>query len=112
MKLLFDHNLSPRLVGRLSDLYPDSNHLFNLQLDTVEDSIVWQYALKHEFTIVTKDSDFSELSLIQGFPPKIIWIRIGNCTTNEIESLIRSRAEDIKTFNSELSLGVMVLSRS
>jgi predicted nuclease of predicted toxin-antitoxin system len=45
MKLLFDHNLSPRLVKRLADLYPDSNHLFNLNLDTAEDFLVWQYAL-------------------------------------------------------------------
>ena len=72
MKLLFDHNLSPRLVNRLGDLYPNSNHLFNLGLDTVEDFIIWQYARDNEFIIVTKDSDFSELSLVGGFPPKVI----------------------------------------
>ena len=63
MKLLFDHNLSPRLVSRFADLYPDSNHLFNLNLDTAEDSFVWEYA-DNDFTIVTKDSDFYELSLL------------------------------------------------
>ena len=110
MKLLFDHNLSPRLIDRLKDLYPNSNHLFNLQLDTVEDFIVWQYALEHEFTIVTKDSDFSELITLRGFPPKIIWIRIGNCKTDKIESLIRSHNQEIQTFNIELSLGVLILS--
>ena len=62
MKLLFDHNLSPRLVSRLADIYPGSNHLFNLNLDTAEDSFVWEYARDNDFTIVTKDSDFSELS--------------------------------------------------
>ena len=62
MKLLFDHNLSPRLVNRLADIYPDSNHLFNLNLDTAEDSFVWKYARDNDLTIVTKDSDFSELS--------------------------------------------------
>lgn len=55
MKLLFDHNLSPRLVNRLKDLYPNSNHLFNLGLDTAEDSFIWQYACDNNFTIVTKD---------------------------------------------------------
>jgi predicted nuclease of predicted toxin-antitoxin system len=59
MKLLFDRNLSPRLVNRLVDIYPNSNHIFNLGLDTVEDSFVWQYARDREFIIVTKDSDFS-----------------------------------------------------
>ena len=110
MKLLFDHNLSPPLVNRLSDLYPNSNHLFDLQLDTVKDSLVWEYALQNEFAIVTKDSDFSELSLFRGFPPKVIWIRIGNCTTNDIESLIRSHTEEIKRFNSESESGILILS--
>lgn len=109
MKLLFDHNLSPRLVNRLADLYPHSNHLFNLQLNTIEDSIVWQYALENKFTIVTKDSDFSELSIVRGFPPKVIWIRIGNCKTDEIESLIRSHTEEIQAFDNDSSLGILVL---
>lgn len=110
MKLLFDHNLSPRLVSRLADLYPDSNHLFNLNLDTAEDYFVWQYARNNNFTIVTKDSDFSELSLLLGFPPKVIWIRIGNCTTKNIESLIRSNAQEIDDFYRESNLGILILS--
>ena len=110
MKLLFDHNLSPRLVNRLNALYPNSNHLFNLGLDTEEDSVVWQYARDNEFIIVTKDSDFSELSLVRGFPPKVIWIRIGNCTTSDIESLIRSYNQEIEKFYSDLTLGVLILS--
>ena len=110
MKLLFDHNLSPRLVSRLADLYPDSNHLFNLNLDTAEDSFVWEYAKDNDFTIVTKDSDFSELSLLRGFPPKVIWIRIGNCTTKDIESLIRSKNKEIDDFYREFKLGILILS--
>jgi predicted nuclease of predicted toxin-antitoxin system len=61
----------------------------------------------NEFIIVTKDSDFSELSLLRGFPPKVIWIRIGNCTTNDIESLIRSHTKEIENFNNESSLGFL-----
>lgn len=110
MKLLFDHNLSPRLANSLADLYPDSNHLFNLNLDTAEDFLVWQYARDNDFIIVTKDSDFSELSLLRGFPPKVIWIRIGNSTTNEIESLIRSHTEEINNFYRASSLGILILS--
>ena len=110
MKLLFDHNLSPRLVNRLADLYPNSNHLFYLNLDTAEDFIVRQYARDNNFVIVTKDSDFSELSLLRGFPPKIIWIRIGNCTTNNLESLIRSHSQEIDNFYRELNLGILILS--
>ena len=110
MKLLFDHNLSPRLVNRLADIYPGSNHLFNLNLDTAEDSFVWQYARDNDFIIVTKDSDFSELSLLRGFPPKVIWIRIGNCTINDIDSLIRSHLKEIDNFYKESDLGILILS--
>ena len=61
MKLLFDHNLSPKLVNRLGDLFPNSNHVYYLNLDQVEDRLVWQYARENNFTIVTRDSDYNEL---------------------------------------------------
>ncbi|WP_366635814.1 DUF5615 family PIN-like protein [Aquisalimonas sp.] len=76
MKLLFDHNLSPRLVGRLRDLYPDSLHLREIQLHTSDDPIVWDYALAHGFTIVSKDSDFRQRSFVFGHPPKVVWVHL------------------------------------
>ena len=81
MKLLFDHNLSPSLVNRLRDLYPDSNHVYRLGFDQLPDREIWEYGKRDNFLIVTKDADFSDLSLLRGFPPKIIWIRRGNCKT-------------------------------
>ncbi len=72
MKLLFDHNLSPRLVSLLADAYPNSSHLYLLGLDTADDHVVWEYARAQDYIIVTKDSDFNELSLSRGFPPKLI----------------------------------------
>ncbi|WP_228061604.1 DUF5615 family PIN-like protein [[Phormidium] sp. LEGE 05292] len=72
MKLLFDHNLSPRLVNRLADIFPNSNHLFLLGFDQVPDREVWQYARDNNFIIVTKDSDFNEIVILRGFPPKVI----------------------------------------
>ena len=84
MKLLYDCNLSPALIARLRDLYPDSNHVYKLGLDQSSALEVWNYAKKESFAIVTKDSDFGDLSLLLGFPPKVVWIRRGNCTTSEI----------------------------
>jgi predicted nuclease of predicted toxin-antitoxin system len=89
MKLLFDHNLSPNLVNRLRELYPESNHVYRLGLDRVPKTEVWEYAKREEFLIVTKDTDFSDLSLLRGFLPKIIWIRRGNCKTADIEAILR-----------------------
>lgn len=71
--LLFDENLSPRLVDRLADIYPGSAHVSNVELDNAFDRAVWEYARQNDFMIVTKDADFSEMSLVSGFPPKIIW---------------------------------------
>jgi predicted nuclease of predicted toxin-antitoxin system len=85
MKLLFDQNLPPRLVTSLADLFPDSNHVYLLGLDQVLDIEVWSYARDNGFILVSKDADFSELSLLHGNPPKLIWLRLGNCTTTQIE---------------------------
>nr|WP_226889122.1 DUF5615 family PIN-like protein [Nostoc sp. MG11] len=54
MKLLFDHNLSPRLVDQLADIYPNSQHLFLIGLDKADDQSVWEYARQSGFTVVTK----------------------------------------------------------
>jgi predicted nuclease of predicted toxin-antitoxin system len=109
MKLLFDQNLSPRLVNRLADLYPDSQHVYFIDLDQADDCAVWTYANQQHFTVVTRDSDFSELSLLQGFPPKVIWIRRGNCSTDQIEEILRSHNRDINQLNEDPYLGILTL---
>lgn len=86
--LLFDQNISPRLVERLADLYPGSIHVSMIGMGNALDIEVWQYAYNHDYMMVTKDADFSEFGLLRGFPPKIIWIRRGNCSSREIETII------------------------
>ncbi len=109
MKLLFDHNLSPRLVNRLTDIFPDSNHVDNLGLAQVDDRDVWVYAKNNGFAIATKDSDYNELLILHGFPPKIIWIRRGNCSTSEIEAILRTNINQIQTLFDDSSLGILTL---
>jgi predicted nuclease of predicted toxin-antitoxin system len=109
MKLLFDHNLSPSLVNRLRDLYPESNHVYRLGLDQVPDTEVWEHAKREGFLIVTKDADFSDLSLLRGFLPKIIWIRRGNCKTADIEAILQRHYDDIADLNDNEAIGVLTL---
>jgi predicted nuclease of predicted toxin-antitoxin system len=97
MKLLFDQNLSPRLVIKLEEHYPASSHVVTHALDHASDETVWAFARKHDYTLVTKDSDFHELSLLYGAPPKVVWIRRGNCTNLQIEEILRKHASDIQT---------------
>ena len=98
MKLLFDHHLSRKLVARLADVFPASSHVVFHQLDQAADSAIWSFARTHDYTIVTKDSDFNDLSTLRGAPPKIIWLRVGNCTTAVAERLLRSNASRIQHF--------------
>lgn len=95
MKLLFDENLSPRLVLQLADVFPGCAHVHTLGLGSASDETVWRYAREHGFTLVSKDADFYELSLLRDPPPKIVWIRRGNCSTAQIAALLRTHAERI-----------------
>ena len=109
MKLLFDQNLPPRLASTLSDLYPDSVHVLHVGLDQAPDPEVRAYAQQNDLSIVTKDADFGEVGLLRGFPPKIIWIRRGNCTTKIIEQILRDSYSVIDAFEKDRSIGVLVL---
>jgi predicted nuclease of predicted toxin-antitoxin system len=106
MKLLYDNNLSHKLVARLNDLFPGSTHVLMEGLDESEDQEIWDFSKSNNFSIVTKDSDFNELSLIHGFPPKIIWIRVGNCKILDVEKIIREKYIIINKFlaGSELDI--------
>lgn len=96
MKLLFDENLAPSLVLGLADIFPQSEHVNRIGLGTAPDRKVWEYARAHNYTLVSKDSDFHELSLLYGSPPKVVWIRRGNCTSKQIEFILRNKLENIR----------------
>ncbi len=108
-RLLFDQNLSPKLVKLLGDLYPNSDHLDLLGLGTVNDTVVWEYALNNDFVVVTKDADFADLSVLRGFPPKVIWIRRGNCSTVNIEEILRNHDMEIEDLVADLISGILTL---
>jgi predicted nuclease of predicted toxin-antitoxin system len=95
MRLFFDQNLSPYLVGRLADVYPNSVHVSEVGLERASDREIWEYARTHGLAIVTKDADFSELAVLKSSPPNVVWIRRGNCTTEDIEGLLRRSYEAV-----------------
>ena len=110
MKLLFDENLSPKLPRLLAGLFPDSTHVRECGLLGFSDEQVWEYARANGFTIVSKDSDFQQRSFLYGHPPKIVWLRIGNCTRLQIVQLITSHEQDIRSLDTDLFETVLVLS--
>lgn len=109
MRLLFDENLSPRLVRLLAGLYPDSAHVHDLGLGAVADTAVWAHAREHRFTIVSKDADFHALSQMRGHPPKVIWVRRGNCSTADAAALLRSHQPRVLEFGTEPGTAFLTL---
>ena len=109
MRLLFDQNLSHRLVWSLADVYPDCQHVRGVGLREAPDTQVWNYARSNGYTIVSKDSDFYQRSLVLGFPPKVIWVRLGNCTTAAIEQLLREHVEFVEQFEADGTATFLVL---
>jgi len=109
VKLLLDENISPRLADVLQDIYPDSAHVHNCGLGSADDLTIWQYAKDNGFAVVSKDSDFQERSILLGAPPKIIWLRTTNCTSAEIEDLLRAALPTIKRFIQEDQESCLIL---
>jgi predicted nuclease of predicted toxin-antitoxin system len=109
MKLLLDQNLSPKLVNLLADLFSGSSHVQSVGLDCADDNHVWEFARLNGFSVVTKDEDYNNLSVLRGSPPKIIWLQLGNCTTAQVEAVFRPRFADIEAFEKDASLGTLVL---
>ncbi len=96
MKLLFDENLSPRLVAALSSEFPGSAHVHDVGLGAAGDEAVWDFARSNGFVLTSKDGDFAEFSVLRGAPPRLVWIRRGNCSTVEILSLLREHRTAIE----------------
>ena len=109
MKLLFDQNLSHHLREALKDLYPESAHVSEVGLKSSDDAVLWAYARDNGFVVVTKDSDFPNFSFAQGHPPKVVWIRLGNCSTIEIETLLREFSDDLTAFDQDEQGAVIAL---
>ena len=110
MKLLFDQNLSHKLVHQLSDLFPDSSHVREIGLKEADDPSVWDYAKQQGFMIVSKDSDFHQRSFVFGCPPKVVWTRLGNCTTTDVEQIIRRNFEGIRAFYEDEQAAFLIVS--
>jgi predicted nuclease of predicted toxin-antitoxin system len=112
VKLLLDENLSHRLIGIFEARFPGSAHVCSQGLRGATDAGIWQYARSHELAITSKDTDFREKSLVEGYPPKVVWLDVGNARTSEIRVLIERERERIERFLSDDDASLLVLSHS
>ncbi|MCP9495628.1 MAG: DUF5615 family PIN-like protein [Pyrinomonadaceae bacterium MAG19_C2-C3] len=109
MKLLFDENLSPKLPRLLADVFPSSLHVRDVGMKATDDPVVWDYAKDNDFMIVSKDADMHDLSLIFGDPPKVVWLRLGNCSTSDVENLLRRDFGVIELFYEDNHVSLLAL---
>ena len=110
MKLLLDQNLSHHLVEALADIYILCQHVRNVGLKNADDSAIWAYAKNNGFTIVSKDAHFHQRSLALGHPPKVIWVKLGNCSTRAVERLLRERIASVERFEADSTACFLILS--
>ncbi len=110
MKLLLEQNLSHRLVVQLAAGFPGSVHVRDIGLAAAADPVVWAYAAANGFIVVSKDTDFQQRALFYGHPPKVIWIRLGNCSTAVVAALLKSRVTDVQAFEADPVASFLALS--
>ena len=109
MKLLLDQNLSYKLCSKLNNLFPEITHIKDLVLETASDEEVWLYARANSCVIVSKDSDYVEKAILRKYPPKVIWIKAGNCSTDKIELLLRNNHKLIKDFITDKENSILTI---
>jgi hypothetical protein len=68
------------------------------------------FAATHGFCIVSKDEDFQQRSFLRGHPPKVVWVRKGNCSTREIERLLLEHSKDLIEFDAHKDASFLALS--
>ena len=98
MKLLFDQNVSHRIITLLKKEFPEAQQVRNLNLENNSDSQIWLFARENDYCIVTFDADFIDIATLKGAPPKIIWLRLGNTSTASISNKIISYKAQIQDF--------------
>ena len=108
-RLLFDEQLSEELCKAVADIFPGSLHIRLLGQGGAADATVWDLARQRGCLVVSKDEDFHLLAVLRGAPPKFVWIRLGNCTTEDIAQLLRRRYDDIVRFDEQHELTVLEL---
>jgi predicted nuclease of predicted toxin-antitoxin system len=110
VKLLFDENLSAKLTRLLDNEYPGSEHVEDCDLLGADDREIWNYARAQGLIIVSKDTDFRERSFVEGFPPKVIWLDVGNSGTAMIAELLRQGHARVEAFERQAETSFLILS--
>jgi predicted nuclease of predicted toxin-antitoxin system len=109
VKLLLDQNISPNLAHELQSQFPESTHVETVGLQSADDDQVWQYAQQFGFSILSKDEDFHQRALLYGPPPKVVWVRLGNCTTAQVLEAILQNVDRLRELELDKDAAFLVI---
>lgn len=101
--------MAARLVTALGDVFPGSVHVGDVGLLGATDAAIWGYAGSEGYALVTKDTDFHRLSALHGPPPKVIGVRLGNCSTADVAQLLRDHYDEIAASIQHVEAGFLAL---
>ena len=110
MKLLLDENLSHRLLSAIQAYFPGSTHVRDVGLQRADDATIWAFAQEHGFMILSKDADFHQRSFVGGQPAKVVWLRVGNCTTGQVAATLLRHIDDLHAFAGDEESAFMIVS--
>ncbi len=94
----------------LADSFPASAHVRDFELQRADDATVWEFAKSNGYIIVSKDDDFHQRSFLYGHPPKVVWLRLGNCSTEQVAETLRTSAHHLSAFETNPQAAFLVLS--
>lgn len=78
-------------------------------LAAASDPAVWAFAAAGGYAVASKDSNFEQRALLYGHPPKVVWLRVGNCSTSAVAHLLRLRLADLLAFAADPAASILVL---
>jgi len=98
-RILLDQNLSPKLIRRLTDLFPGLESVYDHQLTGASDPFIFNWARQFEFSaLISTDLDFVRLAERLGAPPKVVRIEHCDFPTGKVEQLLRQEASRLYEF--------------
>lgn len=109
MKLLLDENLSRRLVPGLQDAFAGTRHMEDVGLRGEADAVIWAFAAREAYMLVSKDDDFRQLSLLRGAPPKVLVLAVRNGGNAAVLDVLTSNRSRIEAFDTDAQESLLVL---
>ncbi len=98
MKILLDQNISFKLKYSFAIFFKEVRHVSDFSLQNSNDIDIWNFAERNGYAILTYDADYFDLSIINGHPPKVIWVRVGNLSTKQLTDILQEQINEIIYF--------------